>query len=320
MVATVPLAARLPGAGSAAGRDVGSTAGSTACRLDGSASAPSTAACRLVLIVVDGIIGAGGSAPSGRTAVSLALRSSPSAFDQPRSPMTSSGASAGASVRVERTSHTAVSTIATPSASRSTTSTSVVDPVEPASPATGEVPATATAPPIIAGSRPVAHFDHHVRPALDARRHRRVRRAPLPRVPHRAALGRQGRPALLDDVRAHRSPRQRRRSPARGARRVPARWRAPAVAAQPLAHDEGRLAHPGQVTSATTRQGRCTSCPPCRPTPTATCSPCACRPSSRLVVMLDALTPDVDPNDPRAVSVPTPDPRSRRWARRSDRG
>ena len=42
--------------------------------------------------------------------------------------------------------------------------------------------------------------------------------------------------------------------------------------------------------------------------------------ASRLVVMLDALTPAVDPNDPRAVSVPTPDPRSRRWARRSDPG
>ena len=42
--------------------------------------------------------------------------------------------------------------------------------------------------------------------------------------------------------------------------------------------------------------------------------------SSRLLGRLDELTPQTDPNDPRVVSVPTPDPRSRRWARRSDRG
>jgi hypothetical protein len=42
--------------------------------------------------------------------------------------------------------------------------------------------------------------------------------------------------------------------------------------------------------------------------------------SSRLVDRLDALTPSNDPADPRVVSVPTPDQRSRRWARRSDQG
>jgi hypothetical protein len=41
--------------------------------------------------------------------------------------------------------------------------------------------------------------------------------------------------------------------------------------------------------------------------------------SSRLVGLLDALTPPNDPADPRVVTVPTPDQRSRRWARRSDR-
>ncbi len=42
--------------------------------------------------------------------------------------------------------------------------------------------------------------------------------------------------------------------------------------------------------------------------------------SSRLVAMLDELTPENDPANPHVVSVPTPDPRSRRWGRRSDRG
>ena len=42
--------------------------------------------------------------------------------------------------------------------------------------------------------------------------------------------------------------------------------------------------------------------------------------SSRLVALLDELTPETDPADPRVVNVPTPDPRTRRWARRSDRG
>jgi hypothetical protein len=40
---------------------------------------------------------------------------------------------------------------------------------------------------------------------------------------------------------------------------------------------------------------------------------------SRIVPSLDALTPRIDPNDPRAVSVPPPDPGSRRWGRRADR-
>jgi hypothetical protein len=41
--------------------------------------------------------------------------------------------------------------------------------------------------------------------------------------------------------------------------------------------------------------------------------------SSRLVGLLDTRTPPNDPGDPRVVTVPTPDQRSRRWARRSDR-
>jgi len=41
---------------------------------------------------------------------------------------------------------------------------------------------------------------------------------------------------------------------------------------------------------------------------------------SKVVPSLDAITPDVDPNDPRVVSVPTPDPGTRRWGRRADRG
>lgn len=41
---------------------------------------------------------------------------------------------------------------------------------------------------------------------------------------------------------------------------------------------------------------------------------------SKVVPTLDQLTPDIDPNDPRVVSVPTPDPGTRRWGRRADRG
>jgi hypothetical protein len=41
---------------------------------------------------------------------------------------------------------------------------------------------------------------------------------------------------------------------------------------------------------------------------------------SRVVPMLDQLSPDVIPNDPRVVSVPTLDPGTRRWGRRADRG
>jgi len=41
--------------------------------------------------------------------------------------------------------------------------------------------------------------------------------------------------------------------------------------------------------------------------------------SSRIVPTLDAVTPDIDPNDPRVVSVPTPHPGTRRWGRRADR-
>ena len=41
---------------------------------------------------------------------------------------------------------------------------------------------------------------------------------------------------------------------------------------------------------------------------------------SRVVPELDTRTPQVDPDDPRVVSVPTPDPGTRRWGRRADRG
>ena len=41
--------------------------------------------------------------------------------------------------------------------------------------------------------------------------------------------------------------------------------------------------------------------------------------SSRIVPALDAVTPDIDHNDPRVVSVPTPHPGTRRWGRRADR-
>lgn len=41
--------------------------------------------------------------------------------------------------------------------------------------------------------------------------------------------------------------------------------------------------------------------------------------NSRVVPALDAVTPQVDPNDPRVVSVPTPDPGTRRWGRRAGR-
>ena len=41
---------------------------------------------------------------------------------------------------------------------------------------------------------------------------------------------------------------------------------------------------------------------------------------SRVVPSLDAITPDVDPADPRVVSVPTPDLGTRRWGRRAERG
>jgi hypothetical protein len=40
--------------------------------------------------------------------------------------------------------------------------------------------------------------------------------------------------------------------------------------------------------------------------------------SSKIVPALDAITPDIDPSDPRVVSVPTPHPGTRRWARRAD--
>ena len=39
--------------------------------------------------------------------------------------------------------------------------------------------------------------------------------------------------------------------------------------------------------------------------------------SSKVVPALDAVTPHVDPNDPRVVSVPTPHPETRRWGRRA---
>lgn len=41
---------------------------------------------------------------------------------------------------------------------------------------------------------------------------------------------------------------------------------------------------------------------------------------SRIVAALDRLTPHIDPDDPRVVSVPTPDPGTRRRGRRADRG
>jgi hypothetical protein len=42
--------------------------------------------------------------------------------------------------------------------------------------------------------------------------------------------------------------------------------------------------------------------------------------NSKVVPALDRLTPRRDPNDPRVVSVPTPDPGTRRWGRRADPG
>ena len=42
--------------------------------------------------------------------------------------------------------------------------------------------------------------------------------------------------------------------------------------------------------------------------------------NSKVVPSLDAITPDVDPTDPRVVSVPTPDLETRRWGRRAGRG
>lgn len=41
---------------------------------------------------------------------------------------------------------------------------------------------------------------------------------------------------------------------------------------------------------------------------------------SRIVPALDELTPNIAADDPRFVSVPTPDQGSRRWGRRADRG
>ncbi len=41
---------------------------------------------------------------------------------------------------------------------------------------------------------------------------------------------------------------------------------------------------------------------------------------SRVIPTLDEMTPNIDPNDPRVVSVPTPGPGTRRWGRRADRG
>ena len=237
----------------------------------------STAAAVRLSSVVRGSSAPAEALPSGRTAVSLALRSSPAAFDQPRSPMTSSGASAARRSRVERTSHTAVSTIAAPRASRRTTSTSVVDPVDPASPATGEVPATATAPPIIAGSAggtlrsrcptcsgcsaPSAcapgslYLAYRIEPHWVAKDGRRflTTAEQIDRFGDSVGRRREVRGAFLQDGGLC----------CRGAASCARRTASGAFGPSRLGHRAAR---------------RCTSCSPCLPTPTATCSPCACRP------------------------------------------